>query len=196
MQKELSNRLEKIPNEFNPIKEFVERYSQRESRIDKLGTLQLVKNPEFLDAYFICSFAPAIETYFSNFESRYNFKIPKPLDKFLRFSNGFYFCDFTIYGLTPSIYKSEIGLLERSVLQPLDIGAANDTWNKEYGQAGFHFGGRYYDDEKNCGYFLKDEIIVSCLIDGEIVGTWTSFSDFLSDELTATEKTETGLNNR
>lgn len=61
-------------------------------------------------------------------------------------------------------------------------------WNKEYGQEGFHFGARYYDDKRNCGYFLKDGVISSYSIDGKILGAWTSFSDILTDELQITEK--------
>ncbi len=194
MQKKLSERLKSIPTKFSPIGEFVKAYTKKEYHFDKAGTIQLVKNPDFEEAYFINIFAPATEVYFANFDKRHTFEIPEPILEFLRFANGFYFCDFNIYGLTPSMYESETGLLDRSIIQPLDLGTANDSWKKEYNQEGFHFGSRYYDDERNCGYFLTNGKINSYLINGEIVGTWSNFYDFLNDELTVTEKNEIGLN--
>ena len=196
MKSELKEKLSSLPNDFLPIERFVNKYAERESRIDNLGTIQLAKNSEFTEAYFINLFEGAPQLYFNNFLTRYNHEIPEPIESFLRIMNGFHFCDFNIYGLTPSLYKSTDGLLDRTVLQPLDIGTANEYWKHEFERSDFHFGSRYFDDEENCGYFLEGDIIRSCLKTGEVVGTWTNFPDFLTSELTTTEQNETGLNNR
>ena len=196
MHKELTSKLNSVPAEFLPIKEFVQRYSHLDSRTDNHGTIQLAKNSKYLDAYFINIFAPANEIYFSNFISRYGVSVPEPLEKFLRFANGFTFCDFTVYGLTPSMYKSQTGTLERTSLQPLDIGTANDVWKTEFDQVGFYFGGRSYSDDTNCGYFLQDGTIFSCLCGGVIVGQWDNFWTFLEEELEVTERNEKSLNTK
>ncbi len=193
MESELKERLSLLPSDFLPIKSFVNKYGERESRIDNLGTIQLVKKPEFTEAYFINLFEGAPQLYFDNFSTRYNLEIPEPLESFLRAMNGFHFCDFNIYALTPSLYKSTNGLLDRAVLQPMDIGTANEYWKHEFERSDFHFGSRYFDDKQNCGFFLEGDTIRSCLTTGEVVGTWTKFSDFLTSELTTTVQNETCL---
>ncbi|WP_420318162.1 hypothetical protein [Ekhidna sp.] len=194
MESELKEKLSSLPSDFLPIKNFVNKYAEQESRIDNLGTIQLVKNTQFTEAYFIKLFEGAPQLYFDNFLIRYNLEIPESLKSFFRIMNGFHFYDFTIYGLTPSLYKSTDGLLDRTMLQPLDIGTANEYWKHEFERSDFHFGTRYFDDEQNCGYFLEGDTILSCLTTGEIVRTWTNFSDFLTSELTITEQNETDLN--
>ena len=195
MQKTLKERLDNIPSEFKPLKDFVERYSDKQFHIDSLDTIQLVKNPHFDMGYFIKLFAPAKQSFFDIYKSRYDSSIPSMLIEFLMFSNGFHFCDFSIFGLTPSMYNSTTGLLDHSIVQPFDIGTANEFWKLEYDRNDFHFGGRDYNDETNCGYFFDNGLITCCLTDGKVINTWSSFMEFLNDELTTVEEKETSLNN-
>jgi len=196
MKSELKEKLSSLPNDYLPIERFVKKYAEREFRTDNLGTVQLVKNPEFTEAYFINLFEGAPQLYFDNFLARYHIEIPAPLRGFLRIMNGLHFYDFHIYGLTPSSYNTTTGLLGRTIVQPLDIGAANQIWKYEFERTDFHFGSRHFSNSENCGYFLKNGIIESCLENGKVVGTWTDFSDFLTSELTITEQNETGFNIR
>lgn len=122
----------------------------------------MVKNPEFSEAYFIDIFSGAEQIFFDSYLAQYGQGIPEVLTRFLRLLNGFHFCDFKIYKLTPSLYKSSEGLLDRSVQLPLDIGTANEIWKHDFERSDFHFGGRYFDDERNCGYswrMISSEVV-------------------------------------
>jgi hypothetical protein len=84
-------------------------------------------------------------------------------------------------------------LLDRGVLHCHDLATAATQWIDEYRvPAGFfHFGSRYFSYRENLGYFFEgDKRIVSVRGKKKVVGEWSSFSAFLSDELNTSEKLE------
>jgi hypothetical protein len=81
-------------------------------------------------------------------------------------------------------------LLDRSILQPLDVGEANRRWRIKYGvdPCLFHFGSGPHSATETLGYFLGGEgSIETYLPGGKRVGTWRSLDGFLSDELARLE---------
>jgi hypothetical protein len=93
-----------------------------------------------------------------------------------------------IFGI-PKSMLNEPALLDRSSRQCLDISTANQHWIHEYNidKSLFHFGGRHYSDELNCGFFMSNEgTIFSYLKTGEVVGNWNSLEEFFRSEISAT----------
>ncbi len=79
--------------------------------------------------------------------------------------------------------------MTRSFLQCHDLTRANIDWIKEFDvdQNYFHFGGGHYSYEENAGYFYGQNRIISVRKNGKVVNEWTSFSNFLNDELARAE---------
>jgi hypothetical protein len=104
--------------------------------------------------------------------------------------NGMSAFGFALFGIPPSMTKSP-PLLDRSVLQPLDIATANKDWRREYFVADelFYFGVSDYSDDELVGYFLAESGTVHAFRkSGEAVGGWRSLGPFLQDELARAEE--------
>ena len=87
----------------------------------------------------------------------------------------------------------KVPLLDRSKLQCLDLGTANEGWIVEYqvDRSLLYFGGRHYSYTENSGYFMSAEGQVQAIRkNGKILGQWASFSRFLRDELREAETIE------
>ena len=52
----------------------------------------------------------------------------------------------------------------------------------------FYIGGRSYSYSENIGYFIKENEILSIRKNGEILKTWDTVIEFLSDEIAISEK--------
>jgi hypothetical protein len=118
-------------------------------------------------------------------------KIPTGYKAILSQVNGLYAFGLALYGIPPSMVKNP-PLLDRSRLQCLDLGEANRSWKRAYrGQERFCFGSRHYSYTENSSYFWdRRGEIIAALKTGEIVGHWSDFKSFLTDELRAAETYE------
>jgi hypothetical protein len=90
-------------------------------------------------------------------------------------------------------------LLDRTILQCHDLGTAATRWVSEYRVpvGYFHFGGRHFSSRANVGYFIEGANRILCVKkSGKIIGEWTTFSEFLTDELKASEELEETLHPR
>jgi hypothetical protein len=87
-------------------------------------------------------------------------------------------------------------LLDRTILQCHDLATAATRWVSTYRvPAGFFlFGSRHFSATENVGYFIDGGSRLVCARkSGEVIGEWGGFSEFLSDELQASEKLEEEL---
>lgn len=103
--------------------------------------------------------------------------------------NGAHVFEFSLFGIPTSMAISP-PLLNRSAGQPYDVNTANQFWKREYSVPAewFHFGGGPYSHDEHVGYFFaEDGIICCCRKSGEVLGCWSSFKDFVSDEICRAE---------
>ena len=137
-------------------------------------------------------FPPAEKLWFEKFYETTGFEIPTLYKEILLKVNGFFVYDFNLFGLPKSIY--ETGLLERLTLQQFSLESANIYWKTNYkiDKKLFHIGSGRYSDDENFGYFIDGEKILSIRKDGEILNSWNSVKEFLSEE---TEKAEKNMLN-
>jgi hypothetical protein len=190
MEAEIKSYLDTLDQFWQPIKEQAIKYSDQENHTGKDGTIQIFRRPWVAPFnYGLIFYPPARQEYFGTFQQKTGKAIPSLYQQMLLQMNGCFVYDFALYGLTPSLYS--IGLLDRSLLQPLDLGTANTDWIEEYrvDKTLFHIGGRAYSYEENIGYFLDNSNnILSIRKNGKQLGKWTVFRDFLTEEIAAAER--------
>jgi hypothetical protein len=190
MQAEIKNYLQGLNKTWQPLKEQAVKYLDQESSILKDGTIQIFRRPWIAQFnYGLIFYPPAQNEYFQLFEQSTKQIVPSFYKAILLQMNGCFIYDFRLFGLPPSLYSK--GVLNRSQLQPFDLGAANTDWIKEYivDKDFFHFGGRAYSLDENIGYFLdKSNNILSIRKNGKQLRQWASFQDFLAEEIPTAEK--------
>jgi|688.fasta_scaffold211250_2 hypothetical protein len=189
MTQEIDNFLNILTPNWKPIKEQTTKYFDTESKIRDDGAAQIFRRPWVAPQNFgLLLFPPVDLEWFDKFNEKTNLTIPKMYQDILSEMNGCFVYDFSLFGLPKTMYTT--GLLSRTVLQQYDLGTANTTWihNYDIDTSLFHIGGRAYSYEENVGYFIDNNKIVSIKENGEIVGSWTTFADFLKEEINIAEQ--------
>ena len=143
IKKKILEILNDFPIAFSALKEHSFKYIKHSSIIydDLIG---IGHRPWVAPYNFaIALFSPAKKAWFLKFKKMYGKSIPTCYKEFLLVSNGCFFYELNLFGLTPSIYGKN-NLLDRSKLQCLDLGSANEYWIDEYNvdENSFYFGGR------------------------------------------------------
>jgi len=113
------------------------------------------------------------------------FNIPDFYASILSRMNGCFAFKLALYGV-----PSQSGLLNRSSLRPLALESAARHWGREFDPppGAFHFGGSPFNSSENVGYFYADDRFLSLRRGGQVAREWSSFADFLSDELARLEQ--------
>jgi hypothetical protein len=125
----------------------------------------------------------------AKYQARFHVQIPLTYAKVLAEMNGANLFELRLFGLPPSLLQDP-PLIDRSVIQPLDLATANHSWKTKYGPpAGDFFVGSGPDgDQDRFGYFLSQEgSVASYGLGGKRVAHWPSFSEFLASELQRAE---------
>lgn len=115
--------------------------------------------------------------------------IPSAYLQILHVLNGAELYQLHLYGLPPSLC-APTPLLNRSARQPLDLGAANATWSRQYRPtpSQFHFGASPYSYDENLAYFLNPDATVEARrVGGALFAAWPSIAQFLEEEISRVE---------
>jgi hypothetical protein len=185
----LEARLSGLPASCASLAAHVRRYLQRGMRMMPDGTLCIGPAPWIApQAYAFWLFSPAAPEWLVPFEQRHAVSIPPDYRAVLLALNGCRVYKLALYGLPPSMQQAQ-PLLDRSRVQPLDLGAANTSWRTEYkgAVAGLHFGGRAWSAEENIGYFWGADGPEAYREHGEVVGRWPDLASLLAVELARAE---------
>lgn len=189
MKTQITAYLNTFTTNLLPIRAEAEKQIDSNSKINPDGVIQLLKQPWIApQSYGILLFPPAEREWMDTFSQNIGCAVPEAYQQLLRITNGCFIYEFSLFGLPKSIYTT--GLLNRNAIQPYDLGIANTSWKNEYkvDRNLFHFSGRAYSDDENLGYFMDKDTIISARNNGEIINSWTSFEQFLVDELSVAEK--------
>lgn len=196
VKKAILKRLKALPSEFAPIRDHCVKYLKYCSAIDDVGKdpVLLIGHQPWIgpEAYRVIIFPPAKQTWFTKYSRIHHVKFPSLIQILLRQMNGCFIHNFDLFGMPFSMLQNPPGL-DRSKLQCLDIGTADQLWSAEYlgAESQFHFGSRAYSYSENVGYFLdKDGTIRALRKSGRTVGEWSELKSFFRDELAASEKVE------
>src|SRR5262249_13271349 len=126
---------------------------------------------------------------------RFGIRIPEMYVDFLREVNGAFCLGMSLCGIPPSML-GDPPRLNRKILQCHDLATAATHWIREYRvpDGFFHFGSRHFSYNENVGYFIEqNKRIISVRGRSRVIGEWTSFTEFLWDELPASEQFEEEL---
>ncbi|MBS0624326.1 MAG: SMI1/KNR4 family protein, partial [Verrucomicrobia bacterium] len=192
MKTEIKTFIDNLNSDFDIVKKQVDRYYHFDNKANLRhdGAVKVFNRTWVAPMnYGLLLFPPADKTIIDKFEKKEKLKIPDLYRVILTIMNGCFIYDFSLFGLPKSIYEK--GLLDRSDLYQFDLGTANKFWALDYDIEPnlFHFGGRAYSFDENTGYFIDQENkIYSILPSGQIIKTWTSFKQFMTDEVLEAEK--------
>ena len=103
--------------------------------------------------------------------------------------NGAFLFQAALFGIPRSMLQDP-PLLDRSTLQPLDIGSANAMWRLKYkvDPALLYFGDGPHSNTENLGYFLADNGAVETYKrGGKRLESWPSLGTFISAEIARLE---------
>ena len=184
----LMSKIDNYPDEYLPIKRQAKKYLRNNSTIDNDRTLNIFHRPWVAPFNWgLTLYKAAEKNWINEFERQTQKIIPNHYKNFLLTINGCFIYDFSLYGLTPSIYLNRT--LDRSQLQAHDLTIANREWLYEYkvDKNSFHFGSRAYTYNENVGYFFYDNKIKSITKNDKTVNEWHNFSNFLNDEIREAE---------
>jgi hypothetical protein len=196
MLRKLPQVFESLEGELAPIRQVAERFIGSDAEVDKdTGALLLSRRPAIGSEAFACVLFPglppdAVKQYEeTEVTSSVHFHVSPGYKRVLYHLNGASLFGIHLFGL-PDTMRQNPPLLNRSVRQPLDLGAANTYWRRPYkaDPAQFHFGGGPLSYKENVGYFLNpDESVEVFRSDGRRIWSWTSIVEFLNHELPRAE---------
>jgi hypothetical protein len=189
----LISKIDNLPDEYLSIKKQAFKYLNNNSNISDLGTLNIFHRPWIAPLNWgLMLYTGAEAKWFELFREKTKMEIPEFYKNFLSQINGCFIYDISLFGLTPSVYLK--GRLDRSKLQCHDLTTANIQWIKEFevDKKYFHFGGRQHSDSEELGYFFDGDKIMAILHNGVVINEWTSYFDFLYDEIELAEQKALG----
>jgi len=173
-----------------PLREVARHYAASQSVISADGTLSIGHRAWIAPLSYSLELFPGIDVESLRFYSqRFKISVPEIYQEFLREINGAFCFGMSLCGVPLSMLGSP-PLLDRSRLQCHDLATAATTWVAGYNvpERFFHFGGRHYSYTENVGYFIDSDNNILCVrTSGEVLSTWTSLTQFLADELKASE---------
>ena len=184
--------LETLNDDLLPIRGVIERFASSEVNLDPAtGALRLSHRPKIGTDAYACVLYPGVG---SDLIDRYEriqrarlsdyLEIPPFYRSLLTRLNGADLFGISLFGI-PLSMAQDPPLLNRSVLQPLDVGTANENWRLEYGvdRPHFHFAGGPYSNTENVGYFLTpDNRVEAYLAREKRIGEWKTVGAFLAAE--------------
>jgi hypothetical protein len=144
--------------------------------------LQLGRDTSVAPEYFELNLYQGLDN-INEIESKYQLAIPAAYKSFLSQINGGFINDISLFGL-PKTWL-ETGLVDRSVLEPLNLYTANETWIDDLGinPKYFIFGSSPYSDSFNINYLIYEDRIYGALENEVIVENWPTIDAMLEDEL-------------
>jgi hypothetical protein len=184
---EIKNFISRISDEYKIIKSLIIN-SNKDSILTNNNALLIKCHPcgEF-EKFSLIIYPKAEGVFFKRYNKRHSKQLPKEYQDFLKSMNGCELFGMSLLGLTPSIYKNEVGTLNRSVFQCNDIGIANSFYKQEYDlkdKSLLLFGSGTLSYTENIGYFWDTNNGQIKLIrnNGEVLIIYEDFNSFLTTE--------------
>jgi hypothetical protein len=184
---------------LEPVRDAALRYTDDSSVITAEGVLLIGRRPWVgPENYTFTLFPPLDRRELQRFSQTWGVCLPAIYAEVLCQLNGAVCFGSFLCGIPKSALTGDLRL-ERTTLQCPHLALALQDWARGYRVAPnwFHFGYRYWSRVENAGFFIDERNqIISARKSGVVVGAWTSFRDFLSDELAASEALEDELHAR
>jgi hypothetical protein len=189
----LAHLLDSYSDALAPLREAACRYLKYPSVLAKDGVMNIGHRPWVAELNYMFMLYPAIDRdSLERYSQRFRIEIPTMYARVLSELNGAFCFGMSLCGVPISMLGNP-PLLYRTVLQCHDLATAATMWASEYRVPSnfFHFGGRHFSSSANVGYFIEGDSRILCAKkSGKIICEWTSFAEFLADELKTSEELE------
>ncbi len=197
MPDSIQTRLQNLAGDLLPIRQLAERLLDSAARLDPSSdTVLIAPKPKIGPEAYAVVLYPGISesTVLAYLKTRStglrgDLILPPAWLQVLHVLNGAELYQLHLYGLPPSLC-APTPLLNRSTRQPLDLGAANATWSRQYrpSPSQFHFGASPYSYDENLAYFLNPDATVEARrVGGALFAAWPSIAQFLEEEISRVE---------
>jgi hypothetical protein len=197
MSDAIQPRLQQLTGDLAPICQAAERLLDPSAHIDAASANLLISHrpktgPE---SYALVLYAGITDQMISAYLKarstglRGSLAIPPAWLRVLSILNGAELFEIHLYGLPPSLCGIR-PLHSRSARQPLDLGAANAQWSRNYrpSRSQFNFGSGPFSYEENLAYFLNnDNTVEARRVGGSLFGSWPSLEKFFEEEISRAE---------
>jgi hypothetical protein len=188
MTQDIERLLGSLDGDLSPIQEAARRHWALNGTIDPgSGAVSLDHRPRFApEAYALVLYPGLTPGDLARYEQ---LSIPLLYREILYRLNGAFLFEAALFGVPRSMIQDS-PRLDRSILQPLDVGEANRHWRIKYkvDPSLFYFGSGPHSYTEQRGYFLAgDGRIDAYLPGGKRLATWPSLGQFLSAELARLE---------
>ncbi len=193
---ELQTRLDGFPIGLAPLADAARRLLDRPCDLSADGVLSIGHRPWVAPLNYAITLYPGLShDWLERYCARFGLEVPERYAGFLAATNGAFCFNMALAGVPPSMLGVPPSL-DRSRLQCHDLATAATLWSSEYRRVpggAFHFGSRHYSARENVGYFLDGDRILSHRKNGRVVEEWGGLSEFLRDELQASEQLDAEL---
>jgi hypothetical protein len=183
----ITQRIQLLPDCYGPLKRHFLKGVCSDCQIGEDGSYKIGRNIKCAPEYFVFTIYPPAKPDW--LAKRRSFEVPVEYLKFLSYANGCFAYSISFYGFTPSMEENPPTLQRRSS-QCHDLTTANTMWIRSYKNVGdeIYIGSRSFSRSENLGYFMDDNgRIIAMKKNGEQIGEWFSFCEFLEHELPIAE---------
>ena len=177
--------LDNLHPDLHPLKEAATALLDQSARVEPtLGTLQLGYRPQIApEGYCMRLFRPLPPEGLARYERVTAFHIPAYYHELLNTLNGCFAYELSLFGAAPSM-AADPPLLERRVIQPLDLSVHARPQPAALSADWLAFGAGPWSHDEGVTYFLSSSGEVHSLRSGgELVGHWRTFVQFLGEEV-------------
>lgn len=192
----IRERIDRYPDFLAPLRIAAGGYIKYPSKLSNDGVISIAHRPWVGMLNYMLTLYPGLSRDdLDRYCQTFQIETPGIYGDFLCEVNGAFCFGMSLCGVPPSMLGNP-PLLDRTILQCHDLATAATRWVVEYRvpKGFFHFGGRHFSYLENVGYFIDQGKRILCVQNkGNVIGEWSSFADFLTDELDASEMLEEEL---
>jgi hypothetical protein len=192
----ISQRIDGYPGFLGPLQEAARHYLKYPSVLADDGVMNIGHRPWVAKKNYMLMLYPGLgPEALDAYARRFAIQVPDMYADFLHAVNGAFCFGMSLCGVPLSMLGNP-PLLDRTVLQCHDLATAATRWVSEYRvpAGSFQFGSRHFSSTEKLGYFiLEGKRILGAKKSGPVISEWSTFTEFLSAELPASEKLEEEL---
>lgn len=194
--KKIEELLAEYPKALAPLAEVAIAQLKYPSIVEKAGEFKICHRPWVAPLNYLIMLYPGLKpAALSRYSKQNGIQVPEQYAEILQVMNGAFCFGISLFGVPRSMLgKSK--LLDRRVLKCHNLASGVTLWSTGYQVPPeyFHFGSRAFSESERAGYFLvENRRIIAVRKNQKLIGEWSNFADFLSDELKASARLEAKL---
>jgi hypothetical protein len=180
-----------LDGDLAPVRSLAGRFRSPEDQIDADNNVLISHRPNIApEAYAIVIYPPLSPEMLGQYQRIHSLTISRHLLPILETVNGFSAFEFALFGAPQSMAKYPTRVDRSGRREPFDIATADQIWKFgcSFPSEWFYFGSGPYSHTEHVGYLVDSSGTIHAVRrNGTRLGSWTSFRQFLTDELKRSE---------